>query len=253
MADEFEIVTIAERSDLLDVVDELTSASWPEFMLHDAVANENWHKLYQFFPEFQFALIEPRSDQVVAVGISLPLGWDKDVCELPDEGWDWAMNTGFADSSPGGASRILCAISITVSAAYLGKGFSPRMVQAMKRIGRNHGFNSMIAPVRPNMKSQYPLTSMDRYVNWQNEDGLPFDAWMRVHARLGAEVVKICPKSMRITGSIGDWERWARMRFPDDGEYVVPGALVPVSINHTLDQGEYIEPNVWMRHAIHGK
>lgn len=253
MTDEFEVVTIAERSDLLDEVDELTSGSWHEFMLHDAVANENWPKLYQFFPESQLALIESRSGRVVAAGNSIPLDWDGDVRELPEEGWDWAMMKAFDDSSAGAVPKIQCAISITVSATYLGKGLSTLMVEAMKHIGRDRGFRSMIAPVRPNMKSHYPLTSMKRYAEWRNEDGLPFDAWMRVHARLGAEFVKVCPRSMRITGSIADWERWTEMRFPDDGEYVVPGALVPVAIDYASDQGLYIEPNVWMHHAIRGK
>jgi hypothetical protein len=38
------------------------------------------------------------------------------------------------------------------------------------------------------------------------------------------------------------------MRFPDDGEYTVPGALVPVTF--TNGRGVYVEPNVWMRHRV---
>jgi hypothetical protein len=37
------------------------------------------------------------------------------------------------------------------------------------------------------------------------------------------------------------------VRFPEDGDYVVPGALVPVSFAD--GHGVYVEPNVWMRHA----
>jgi hypothetical protein len=36
------------------------------------------------------------------------------------------------------------------------------------------------------------------------------------------------------------------MSFPEDGEYVVPGALVPVRFEAGV--GRYVEPNVWMRH-----
>lgn len=250
MSNELEVVTMSERSDLRDEVDAVTSGSWPEFMLHDAIANEHWYELYRVFPEFQFALIQAAPDRVVAVGNSVPLDWDGDARQLPGEGWDWAMEKAFGDACSGAVPKIQCALSITISAPYLGKGLSPRMVEAMKHIGRSHGFESMIAPVRPNMKSRYPLMPMERYVEWLNEDGLPFDPWMRVHARLGAEVVKVCPRSMRIAGSIADWEQWTEMRFPDDGEYVVPGALAPVTIDRELDQGVYIEPNVWMLHAI---
>ncbi len=39
-----------------------------------------------------------------------------------------------------------------------------------------------------------------------------------------------------------------RMRFPDDGQHAAPGALVPVAF--TGGRGLYVEPNVWMRHAV---
>jgi hypothetical protein len=69
-----------------------------------------------------------------------------------------------------------------------------------------------------------------------------------VHWRAGASVIGVCPQSMRITGSVSDWEDWTGMRFPETGEYIVPGGLVPVSISTEQDQGLYMEPNVWMLH-----
>jgi hypothetical protein len=40
------------------------------------------------------------------------------------------------------------------------------------------------------------------------------------------------------------------MRFPESGDYVVPGALAPVHIDRDRDEGVYVEANVWMRHEI---
>jgi hypothetical protein len=40
------------------------------------------------------------------------------------------------------------------------------------------------------------------------------------------------------------------MEFPDSGSYVVDGALVPISIDRAADRGDYVEPNVWMRHRV---
>ena len=51
---------------------------------------------------------------------------------------------------------------------------------------------------------------------------------------------------MWVEGTREEWEAWTGMAFPDDGEYVVPGALVPVSFEG--GRGVYVEPNVWMRH-----
>jgi hypothetical protein len=122
----------------------------------------------------------------------------------------------------------------------------------MSEIARGRGLKSLIAPVRPNEKPAYPLTPIERYIDWTRDDGLPFDAWLRVHARLGAEILKICPRSMTISGTVEQWETWTGMAFPESGDYIVPGALTPVRIDRERNEGRYVEPNVWMRHAIGG-
>jgi len=104
--------------------------------------------------------------------------------------------------------------------------------------------------VRPALKSSYPLTSLDRYIHWRRADGRDFDPWVRVHRRLGAEILALAPQSMVIEGTVTDWEEWTGLRFPESGPYVVPGALQPVLIDHAADQGRYDDPNVWMRHPL---
>ena len=116
-----------------------------------------------------------------------------------------------------------------------------------KKNAARSGFSSLIAPVRPTWKARYPLIPMDDYVGWTRADGLPFDPWVRLHARLGAEQLDVCPASLTIEGTREEWEDWAGMGFPADGRYVVPGALVPVEF--ASGRGVYVEPNLWMRHA----
>jgi hypothetical protein len=55
--------------------------------------------------------------------------------------------------------------------------------------------------------------------------------------------------SMVIRGKVEEWESWTKMRFPESGSYVVPGALQPISINCERNEGIYMEPNVWVRHS----
>lgn len=247
---EFATITGKQCPDLMDISDEIIISSWPEFMRKDPVANKYWSDLYQTFPEFQFTLLETGTYNAIAVGSSIPLAWDGNLGDLPDDGWDWALEQGFKDYAAKRTPNIQCALSITVSQKYRGKGISAHAVQAMKSMCFANGFHTMIAPVRPSFKSLYPLTPMERYIQWRNDDGLPFDPWIRVHVRLGAEIVKVCPQSMRITGTVEDWEHWTGMRFPESGMYIVPGALVPVEIDHDANQGTYVEPNVWMRHPL---
>jgi len=120
----------------------------------------------------------------------------------------------------------------------------------MRSLAAEHGMHTLVAPVRPTLKSAYPLTPFERYVGWKREDGTPFDPWLRVHHRLGAESMKVAPQAITVTGSVAEWEEWTGMRFPESGEYVVPGALQPVHIDHESDTGHCDDPNVWMRHPV---
>ena len=118
----------------------------------------------------------------------------------------------------------------------------------MLELARQHDLAALIAPVRPIWKERYPLVPIERYANWRRADGRLFDPWMRVHERLGADVLKPEPCSLRITGTVAEWEEWTRMSFPESGEYWFPGGLAPLTISRDADRGRYWEPNVWMHH-----
>ena len=243
-------IIINDRPEFQTGINRLISSSWPKFMLQDSVAHRYWYRLYEVFPGFQFALVESDGETIIAAGNSLPLAWEGDPDDLPEEGWDWALARGFEDHEANRNPRVICALSITVAGDYRGRGISVQMVKAMRNMGRAHGFRTLIAPVRPNLKSLYPLIPMERYVEWHNDEGLPFDPWMRVHSRLDAQIAKVCSQSIIILGTLPEWEKWTGLRFPESGQYIVPHALVPVAMDRALDQGEYIEPNVWMIHSL---
>lgn len=40
------------------------------------------------------------------------------------------------------------------------------------------------------------------------EAALSFDPWLRKHTRLGAQVIKVARESMRVEGSMAEWEYW---------------------------------------------
>lgn len=244
------ITVTADDHDGLDGKNyDLARMVWPQFMLHDPVA-AYFHDLYQepALAKFQFALLDPDSGEIILMGNSMPLYWDGDMAELPDRGWDWGMEKGVLDLRAGRQPNMLMALQIMVPPEQRARGLSTLGVQIMKRLGREAGLSCLIAPVRPNRKSDYPLTPFERYIYWTDGDGLPFDPWMRVHARLGASIVRPCHQSMEITGTVAEWEEWTKLTFPESGRYVIPGALEPVDIDVEKDRGVYIEPNVWMHH-----
>jgi hypothetical protein len=239
-----QLVTVAERPDLVEPGWEAVADVFPEYNNHGEAVARYWSRLVGERPEFQFHLLGD-DGEILARARSLPLRWDGTVEDLP-AGFDAAIARGFDE----GGANALCAMVIMVPRGLQGRGVSPRAVEAMRTLAVRHGLEALIAPVRPSWKERYPLVPIERYAAWRRADGLLFDPWLRVHERLGAVVLKPVPESMHITGSVAEWEEWTGMQFPESGRYWFPHGLAPVTIDYEADRGRYWEPNVWMRHAV---
>lgn len=249
LAGSLKIVTARERPDLAERAGERSGQVWPEYNKHGDILNQYWGRLGDVFPEFQFVLYEEAEDEVLAEGHSIPCAWDGTAAGLP-AGIDGLIAEAFHLRESRRPTNTLSALAIEIQPEHQSRGLSGVMIGAMATIAHKHGFANLIAPVRPNWKERYPLTRIERYVRWTRDDGLPFDPWIRVHRRLGGEILRPEPQSLRITGTVGEWESWTEMRFPESGEYVFPRGLAPVAIDVEEDLGSYWEPNVWMRHRV---
>jgi GNAT superfamily N-acetyltransferase len=238
------IATAAERPDLAERGDALAEHVWPEYNRHGDVLNEHWERLGSEFPDLQFVLYDEEADDVLAQGHTIPCRWDGTLAGLP-AGIDAVIAAGARDGA-----NALSALAIEILPAHQGRGLSSQMIEGMAGLARGHGLGSLIAPIRPSWKERYPLAPIERYAHWTRADGLPFDPWIRVHHRLGAEILRPEPQSLRITGTIAEWEEWTGTPFPESGEYVFPRGLATLEIDRAGDAGRYWEPNVWMLHPL---
>jgi GNAT superfamily N-acetyltransferase len=246
----YKIITPASCENYRQMVAPLSEACWPEIMLHDPVANDHWSALFERFPEYQFGMLDTQNQHVAAMANSVPLQWNRDLNLLPDRGWDWAFEKAVHDHAQGLTPDIQCAIQIAIHPDYQGQGLSHHMLQTMRSIGKAKGFHQLIAPVRPNQKSQYPLIDIDHYIAWKTSEGLPFDPWIRVHTRIGGRIIRACRQSMIIRGNLAEWESWTGLKFPETAAFIIPGALNPVEMDLEKDVGTYYEPNVWIVHKL---
>jgi hypothetical protein len=247
----YRIVTAAEDMNLISQATALIHLEWPEFMLHDPVA-QHFDECYERLGRYQFAFFDSVGAPL-ALGNSIPLAWSGDPHHLPDEGWDWAMCTGIDDLHHGRTPTVLCALQVVVFGENRGRGLSSKVIAHLKRIGRENGLSCMIAPVRPSRKAEHPHVPIEDYCHWATAEGLPYDPWLRVHARQGGRIVKPCRNSMRILATIAKWQAWTGMSLTNSGEHIIEGALVPVRIDRERDLGEYVEPNVWVYHPPHSR
>jgi len=221
---------------------EATSDAMPEYNNHGDVLNRYWGRLTEERAEFQFHLVD--GDEILARARCVPVRWNGRVADLP-AGIDGAIARGFDE----GGANVLCALLISVPRAQRGRARSGQALQAMLDIARAHDLAALIAPVRPSWKERYPLAPVERYAEWRREDGLLFDPWMRVHERAGGKVLKPEPHSLRITGTVAEWEEWTDLPFPESGVYVFPGGLSTLDVDRENDEARYWEPNVWMEHG----
>ena len=238
-----DVVRYSERPDLWKDTAQITREVWPEYNTHSEDPNGYWGRLFDEFGDFQFAL---HDTEVIAEGHTVPCFWDGTEEGLGD-GIDAMLAAAFEVQRPPSA---LCALAAEVRPRHQGGGLANTMLDVMTGIATDAGFEHLIAPVRPSLKARYPLISIERYVTWTRDDGEPFDPWIRIHTRRGGRIVKPIPHSMRITGTVAEWEAWTAMRFPDDGEYTFPDGLATVAIDRGQDRGSYWEPNVWIVHDL---
>ena len=90
---EFNVVTAVDNPNLRDENSRIAALAWPEFMLHDPVARF-FTELYDYYPQHQFGLADEATGETMCIGNSVPLACGKNLLELPDEGWDWALEKG---------------------------------------------------------------------------------------------------------------------------------------------------------------
>ena len=240
------VVTAAARPDLAERADVPTAAAMPEFLKHGDTTSKWWDSLYELHADLQLVLYDEDADEVLGEGNTLPCSWDGTVAGLPG-GVDDVMERWFTGAFEPNA---LCALYVSIIGEHRGRGLSRAALRAMGRFAVERRLGSLIVPARPTWKSRYPLVPMDRYAYWTRADGLPFDPWIRTHVRLGADLLAVAHESMRITGTVAEWEEWTAMAFPESGDYVIPRGQAPLNIDREADVGVYVEPDVWLRHPL---
>lgn len=240
------VCTAAERPDLWQHVrsEGLFRDVWPEYNQHGNHTPVYFGSLVPRFADFQVLFVDRRSSEVVARGRTIPFHWDGTLEDLPD-GID---ALGLRAVKEREAPTTLSALAAEIGLSYQRSGLCSLLIAAMVGVARSYGLDRLVAPVRPSHKDRYPLTPIERYAQWLREDGLPFDPWMRVHARMNARILRAEPRSMHIVAPVEDWEAWTGMGFPEDGDYVFPGGLAPLHMSN--GSGGYWEPNVWMAHDV---
>jgi len=166
-------VRYSERPECWDQAGDLFADVWPEYNVHGEVVASHWGRLFEEFPQWQFALLG-EDEQVLARGHSIPVAWDGTDAGL-GPGIDATITGGFALRSAGREPTTLAALSAEVPLRHRSRGLAPAVLNAMSALASQGGFTELIAPVRPNLKERYPTIAIEHYAHWSRPDGQPFD------------------------------------------------------------------------------
>jgi len=244
---DFLISSLEQRPDLLSRLTGFADA-WPEFMHHDGVSSLFYDHVVPAYP--QHCLIGLDRGEPVAAAYSFPFTWAADPQVALPAGHDAVIALAVADRLAGRTGNLATAVEVTVRADRRGTGLSARMLDGLREQTRRLGYPSLVVPLRPSGKPEHPDAPITEYARWTRPDGLPVDPWLRVHVRAGARIVGVAPRSTTIVGTLAEWRAWTGLPFDAPGPVRVPGALVPVHCDPTHDLATYVEPNVWVHHAL---
>jgi hypothetical protein len=249
LSDGLVVRTRAFSPELRQAAVAIENATWGSlgYLNYTQAHRQYYDDILEKFAHFQLCLVDVASDVPVALANCVPASIGRDLDDLPPEGWDWLVETGASEGSS--RRNVLGALAISVPAVHRGKGYAVRMLREMRELARARDFEALIAPVRPTSKHNYPGVAMAEYIRWTDSEGRMFDPWLRSHLAQGGELVGPCDRSMVVKEHIAFWETWVGRRFEQSGNYMLAGALAPLSIDLERQVGVYEEPNVWVKYV----
>jgi hypothetical protein len=240
--------SISEQPELVHVVEDVDEIAYPTFMQHSDVT-PLWPAIYEVFSEYQLVLSDGDTGRHLAHGNMVPFVWSGTYNGLPRSAAEM-VNLALEQNRRGLRPTAVGALQAVVNPAEQGTGLSARMLQHMAGLATTRGYESLFAPIRPNHKARYPLVPLANYLRWTRADGLAYDPWQRVHLGLGATPVEVVSRWLSVTAPVNDWTDWTGLVFPESGEYVIPGGLVPLDVDVEGAIGCYVEPHLWMHYRL---
>lgn len=228
----------------------LSAQVWPNYLISESDLPEPGLKfeitrqeLARRFPVWGIRRDDTGELAAFANGAQLAVDFSK---PLPDGGWQQAIRSAGSNAKP----NALCLLVATVQPTLRGLGLSRLLINRAKLAARESGFEFMIAPVRPTLKTEMPFSSMADYILKRTEDGEIYDPWIRMHVKCGGELLNVCSESVRIRATLKKWREWTGLPLVASGDRVLPQGLVPLKVDTYKNVGTYCEPNVWVRYRL---
>lgn len=114
-------ISYSERPELWSEMETVTAEVWPEYNRHGDVLSVYWARLFEEFPQFQFALYDDQQREVLAEGHTAPCYWDGTPEGLGD-GIDAMIAAAFHAHDAGLESNAVCALAAEIPPRFQRRG-----------------------------------------------------------------------------------------------------------------------------------
>jgi GNAT superfamily N-acetyltransferase len=207
----------------------------------------------QKFPETQL-LLRNQQGSIVATMTAVRIDWDGNPASLTT--WDAVVGenveTGDYIKTYKPEGTTLCITSSAIDPPLQGKGLAPLLMRGMQQTAQELGIHHLIGPFRPSGYGDYKLAhgSVDfaEYCAMTQENGEPFDPWLRSTFRIGLKPLRIEERSMVVDVPIRTFGEYQRTYHPQKWKEVEKDKWECGETGSWFVHGDraiYIEPNIW--------
>jgi len=193
--------------------------------------------------------------RLIGHGIATRIEWNGNPRQLP-RGWQGAVRECFQNHA-GKQNRCNTHVGlfIKVEDEHRGHQWAERILEEMKRVGRSSGLSTLVIPLRlpKHYEREYAELPIERLADLRRDDGEHLDHWLRLHLRLGAEIIGFSNASHQHAMNLDDFTRQFECGSLDGtGYHLVAqhGEWYRAFVDLERDFALINQSCVWVRHRL---
>ena len=196
-----------------------------------------------------------RDAELIAHGVTTRIRWDGDPANLP-RGWTGAVRQSYEESVLRSEEpNTLIGLFIFAEPAFREHGWAAEVALEMKRIACEGALHSLIIPLRLPTRYEPPnaVLPYEEFALQKRDDGEYCDHWLRMHTRLGAEIIGLSNVSHQHAMHPDDLRRLFRCGpIAQTGEHLVEmnGEHYYAFVDLEREYAVINQGCVWVRHPI---
>jgi hypothetical protein len=167
--------------------------------------------MFENIPLFIIILVKNNSintedSQLIAHGVMTNICWNKQSTDLP-EGWQGAVRRSYENMQNKIKKNALVGLYIRVEEQFKQHGYAEKIINTMKNFASEQRYDSLIIPLRLPQRYTLSYAKMKylKFINLKRKDGQYVDHWLRIHTRLGGNIIGTCLTSHQHAMNLGDF------------------------------------------------